>query len=70
MTAHVGAEKCLDRECDDYYDADGEPLDIDVCPHLDTEQLCETHSTTDGNRVVHREPWPCRSADNSEETDR
>jgi hypothetical protein len=70
MTVHVGAEECLDRECDAYLDGDGELLDIDACPHLDTEQLCETHTTTDGNRVVDAEPWPCQFASASEETTR
>ncbi|MQS14489.1 hypothetical protein F7Q99_20025 [Streptomyces kaniharaensis] len=70
MTAHVGAEECLDGECDDYLDEDGEPLGIDTCTHLDTEQACETHSTVDGNRILHTARWPCTTTDTTEETSR
>lgn len=61
MTVHVGPEECIDGECDEYFDEDGQPTGIDACTHLTTEQACETHSTTDANRVTHAEPWPCQA---------
>ncbi|MGW2251386.1 hypothetical protein ACWCXH_14395 [Kitasatospora sp. NPDC001660] len=67
MTVHVGAKECLDGECADYFDEDGQWLGIDACPHLGSEQLCETHSTTDANRVVNSALWPCPSASTSKE---
>lgn len=38
----IGAEDCLDRDCEDYFTDDGEPdPGVERCSHIREETVCE-----------------------------
>lgn len=64
-TVYAGPSDCLDRDCDEYATEDGEPINIDYCSHVTTEQVCEQHSSfeeSEWGHCIHAEPWPCQRA--------
>lgn len=49
VTVWVGGLDCLERECDDYFDEDGEDIPgVDRCSHIREEQACSCQRQADG----------------------
>lgn len=49
VTVLVGTLECFDRECDDYFDADGnEDPGVERCSHIREEQACSCQRGDDG----------------------
>lgn len=49
VTVLVGSLDCLERECEDYFDEDGnEKTSTEHCPHIREEQVCSCQRGPDG----------------------
>ncbi|MFF8840532.1 hypothetical protein [Streptomyces sp. NPDC015130] len=46
----VGTTECLERECDDYFDDDGDEIPgLEHCPHIRVETACSCQQQPDGD---------------------
>lgn len=57
----VGSGECLERDCDDYADEDGEPdPGVERCSHIRDELVCGGCSIAgDDGEYETTVPWPC-----------
>ncbi|MFD5508976.1 hypothetical protein ACFWIB_14535 [Streptomyces sp. NPDC127051] len=57
VTVWVGSLDCFERECDDYFDDEGEDIPgVDRCSHIREEQACSCQRQADGE--YSSEPCP------------
>ena len=64
ITVWSGPSDCLERDCGEYWDDEGEDKpDIELCSHICEEQLCGACSTVNGEGYYGPSvEWPCKLA--------
>ncbi|MEU1663645.1 hypothetical protein ABZ547_08515 [Streptomyces sparsogenes] len=64
LTVFVGSPDCLERECDEYFTANGdEDPGVERCSHITTEEVCADCSVELNDGFMQSTvPWPCRTA--------
>ncbi|MFJ4988688.1 hypothetical protein ACIP9H_33425 [Streptomyces sp. NPDC088732] len=63
ITVWRGPADCIERECPDYWDEEGEERsDVEACSHISEQQICPACSTADPNGIYYEAltvNWPC-----------